>query len=805
MSYSETQPPSSVLICVSSSDINALKESSNITSSSFTESGIAMTTHVADELSKVNGFNSQSVETNGLITESKDLLRLSESNGVYPALEDARLVDAADSLNPPMSKAQLHEGSTIQQPIADIRQTFDPVAIVPTMNDSLGSGREANTAAVTELASTNAVSHRGDLEADVDMSSEPEPSLIVEGPIDTSVSLKAPPRVEEVDLPHHPPVPTIGGEGLEAPLDPLATSVDDGRQSVPVEEHRLASTNAELQSSSPDHIMQDVPLSIGKVSRGREEEGDEDAPATKRMKGKEDGSQVSEFKVPSIPQPTSDIITSSNPLDTTEQATASPIQTQESSSSSTKSSLPITTAQHRYLTKGVQSLKRSTAASSFVAPVDHVLLKIPTYPDIVKKPMDLKTMEENLKTDNYPSVDAYISDFNQIVENSVMFNGPEHAVTKAALALKASFDKHMSNLPSADITEPARPVKREKSVTSSAAPKSAPSRRESRSTLPKPKTPISASSPQTFALGPQGVPLIRRDSTVQDGRPKREIHPPAPRDLPYSNQKPKKKKYLWELKFCQEVLNEMKKPKYGNVGYPFYNPVDPVALNIPTYHKMIKKPMDLSTIESKLKGGQYENAKEFVEDMKLMFENCFRFNPDGDSVNLMGKEFQKVFDAEWAKKKNWIESHTPTSGLQSPGTSPEPDDEDEEEEEEEEEEENEISILQKQIAAMSEQVALIQKKKASPPVVTKKAAKGSKSTKTQSKKSGTTAVAKSEPKNMSKSTKKAKTPYVTYEQKQDISNRINMLNENNMQRALSIIRKNMPNLKVSLHTRLQRV
>ena len=64
-----------------------------------------------------------------------------------------------------------------------------------------------------------------------------------------------------------------------------------------------------------------------------------------------------------------------------------------------------------------------------------------------------------------------------------------------------------------------------------------PSHRQSRSSLPgSARSPVSADSQQTFALGPTGVPLIRRDSmTVGDGRPKRKIHPPAPRDLPSSH------------------------------------------------------------------------------------------------------------------------------------------------------------------------------------------------------------------------------------------------------------------------------
>jgi len=41
-------------------------------------------------------------------------------------------------------------------------------------------------------------------------------------------------------------------------------------------------------------------------------------------------------------------------------------------------------------------------------------------------------------------------------------------------------------------------------------------------------------------------------------------------------------------------------------GFPFNKPVDPVALNIPTYFDAIKQPMDLGTVEASIKrGGVY--------------------------------------------------------------------------------------------------------------------------------------------------------------------------------------------------------
>ena len=116
-----------------------------------------------------------------------------------------------------------------------------------------------------------------------------------------------------------------------------------------------------------------------------------------------------------------------------------------------------------------------------------------------------------------------------------------------------------------------------------------------------------------------------------------------------------RKKHKRELRFCQEVIEEMKKPKYQPIGSPFYNPIDPVAINIPHYSGIIKKPMDLGTISFKLEGGQYKTAQEFEGDIRLMFQNCYTFHhPISDAMYGIGKQFEHVFDEKWAEKKQWL-------------------------------------------------------------------------------------------------------------------------------------------------------
>ena len=52
-----------------------------------------------------------------------------------------------------------------------------------------------------------------------------------------------------------------------------------------------------------------------------------------------------------------------------------------------------------------------------------------------------------------------------------------------------------------------------------------------------------------------------------------------------------------ELRHCYRFLQTLKKHPSA---WPFAEPVDPVALGIPTYFDKIKEPMDFGTIEGNL-------------------------------------------------------------------------------------------------------------------------------------------------------------------------------------------------------------
>ena len=100
----------------------------------------------------------------------------------------------------------------------------------------------------------------------------------------------------------------------------------------------------------------------------------------------------------------------------------------------------------------------------------------------------------------------------------------------------------------------------------------------------------------------------------------------------------------WE-KIAKKLMNNLWKHKDAEL---FHKPVDPEELNIPDYFNIIKNPMDFSTIKKKLTNYTYTNLKEFVNDMTLVFENCYTYNGRktmiGDMCTRVKKEYDKLFE-----------------------------------------------------------------------------------------------------------------------------------------------------------------
>ncbi|XP_036270533.1 bromodomain-containing protein 2 isoform X2 [Pipistrellus kuhlii] len=264
---------------------------------------------------------------------------------------------------------------------------------------------------------------------------------------------------------------------------------------------------------------------------------------------------------------------------------------------------------------------------------------------------------------------------------------------------------------------PAQPLAKKKGV-----------KRKADTTTPTPTAILAPGSPASppGGLEPKAarLPPMRRES----GRP---IKPPR-KDLPDSQQQhqsSKKGKLSEQLKHCNGILKELLSKKHAAYAWPFYKPVDASALGLHDYHDIIKHPMDLSTVKRKMENRDYRDAQEFAADVRLMFSNCYKYNPPDHDVVAMARKLQDVFEFRYAKMPDEplepgplpISTALPASLAKSSSESSSEESSSEsssEEEEEEEEEESEssdseeerahrLAELQEQLRAVHEQLAAL--------------------------------------------------------------------------------------------------
>ncbi|CAO3589782.1 unnamed protein product [Absidia cylindrospora] len=466
----------------------------------------------------------------------------------------------------------------------------------------------------------------------------------------------------------------------------------------------------------------------------------------------------------------------------------------------------------------MRNLKKHRDATPFIHPVDYVKLKIPDYPQIIKHPMDLTTIDRKLQHGDYNDVDQFIADIRLLFNNCYKFNGPEAMVSMLCQNVESAFEKSLRQMP---------PSKESSSTHDSP---------DAKDGLQQHSSPHGGSATTTTTS-------FRRIS--EDSRPKREIHPPPSKDYPETVTKQrrgtgssgseqsaaviKRRKADVQLKFCGQAIRELKKNKYRDLNYPFLHPVDAVALNIPDYHTIITHPMDISTIERNLNNGEYDSPESFESDVRLMFNNCYRYNPPALPVHKMAKELEKVFDEKWQhlpEREPTPPPPSPPARRPSPPTLPtnvitrkadsytSSDDEDGDgSEESDNDRDDRIAELERHIANISQQIASIKStkkksdkssSKSASSSGTKRKASGSgqRSTTNNKKSSASSSTTKDKPAPKPRRRPSAKQaqprklsihelPEFTFEQKKDLSENINNLSGDRLNTVVSIIQSSM--------------
>ncbi|XP_078382273.1 bromodomain-containing protein 3-like isoform X2 [Oculina patagonica] len=394
-----------------------------------------------------------------------------------------------------------------------------------------------------------------------------------------------------------------------------------------------------------------------------------------------------------------------------------------------------TTNQLQYLSKTImKAMWRHPYAWPFHEPVDAVKLNLPDYYTIIKRPMDMAQIKRKLENHEYSRSQECIDEFRLIFNNCITYNKPGEDVVLMCQSLEKVFNQKLATMPAEEYEVilgpnkkampggPAAKRAKKGGVTAvkmehiPVAPDSTPMTSLPYATAPVSvtattalPTPVDATTvlPSPGILAAPALPSAVQPAKVKKGvkrkadtttptTPISGMGDPMPpikakaakiptrrestrtvkkpnRDLPEEPQvsRGKKKPLSEQLKYCSNIIKELFSKKHAAYAWPFFKPVDASSLGLHDYHDIIKQPMDMGTIKVKMEGREYNSSSEFAADVRLMFSNCYRYNPPDHDVVKMARQLQDVFEMKFAKMPEEPELPPPPVMEEAPEPEPE--------------------------------------------------------------------------------------------------------------------------------------
>mmetsp|Transcript_10061 Transcript_10061/g.15267 ORF Transcript_10061/g.15267 Transcript_10061/m.15267 type:complete len:1089 (+) Transcript_10061:74-3340(+) len=365
---------------------------------------------------------------------------------------------------------------------------------------------------------------------------------------------------------------------------------------------------------------------------------------------------------------------------------------------------------HKKLSNLVEQLQAHENAFFFSTPVDPIAMGCPDYFQIIQRPMDIGTLNQMIP--EYQSPEAFYNDASLIFTNAKTYNPePTHPVHIQAAQLEAFFQERFftmfpkENSSSSDDTKNQSKRKRENNndqIEAEWIPSSRPRSDEEKMQklvdliLRQPnanqffaepvnpenygirdyfeiiKKPMDFGTIQNkIAHGTyrkeekpwehfiDDVRLVFNNARTYNKSTKHIVHYTAvacskvfEKELRALDLLPK----MSEKDYMRQILSALK--SRTDLAFFFLEPVDPQKLGLHDYHEIIKEPMDLGTIESKI--AQYKSLEsDFAYDVRLVFNNAITYNKNPKlAVHDAAKRLLAQFEAKLtAALKKWDGNH----------------------------------------------------------------------------------------------------------------------------------------------------
>ncbi|XP_067854704.1 protein polybromo-1 isoform X7 [Heptranchias perlo] len=262
------------------------------------------------------------------------------------------------------------------------------------------------------------------------------------------------------------------------------------------------------------------------------------------------------------------------------------------------------------------------AVATYVDPTGHLISELfqklpsrvqyPDYYEIIKEPVDLKTIAQRIQNGVYKSVNLMARDIELLVRNAKTYNEPGSPIFKDANTIKKIFNQKR-----AELEHNLEPTKSSLRIRNR---RSAQGDRLSAITM---ALQYGSESEEESGLGV----VTRYEEGDSEGE---SIGSSVDVTSP-----------IYQL---FEVVRSYRNSQGQLLAEPFFRL--PSKKDYPDYYQQIKQPMSLQLIRQKLKNNEFENLDQMESDMNLMFENAKRYNIPNSAIFKRVLKLQQIMQAK---------------------------------------------------------------------------------------------------------------------------------------------------------------
>lgn len=264
----------------------------------------------------------------------------------------------------------------------------------------------------------------------------------------------------------------------------------------------------------------------------------------------------------------------------------------------------------------------------------------PEYYDVISTPIDLLKIQQRLKTDEYEDIETFSTDVYLLFDNAIKFYQPDVQEHKDAIKLKEVYEAAKARLCSQlDEQRGGRGMSYEESMEDDDDDEENEDEGDDADSVRGDKTVKGTSLGKSTSAERKQASFSVAAADDDDDNESTSTRDDEEGDS-VSN----------VLLYCGELISAVleMKDSHGRVICQLFKKIPPQSL-YPEYYEIIKEPIDLKTVCTKLRNNQYTSLEEAERDLLLMVKNAHAFNEPGSQVYKDATAIKKTIHTKKAE------------------------------------------------------------------------------------------------------------------------------------------------------------